>query len=557
MKICWLKEKIFHMTCKVGDFINTKIITFWSPVKRQGCSTNIALYSSYLSHVMNETDKAVIFSLNEGIDVTNYITSNPIRNGMNDLIFLSEMNNINSKEDVLVYTHKISENLDILGTGKNKTEIDKKYNKIIELLKLAYDFIIIDASTDNDFTTQEILKVSDLIAVCMTQDKFVYKQLYLNLFSNKKMICISSLHNDKSEFNLSKIQMLIPIKVYHLSQNDKINQAIYVQNIYDFIDNEFKRKSNIISELHEIYKEIDRLIDIENLNISYDINKYKINSKQQNTTQDNQYTETKVIKEYKFIKAKNNIAIINLTEGAGSTFITLNIAYMLKSKNIDVAVVEMPHKEMKADIYNIISDSDNDYISLAEQIASNVSDVNKKDTFMKNNIKFYINNKKISNWDADNNMGFINYISKESTINIYDIGSQEIDENISFIFNIIDVVIVIVDPIPYKLLQAEDKINSIKKLGERNINIVYALNKHIKDLNKKDIERYLDIRFSSVIPFIKPETLYASYYSNQTVYSIEKDEIFKDSLSKILNQANVLEFESQKSNKKFRLFKRR
>jgi len=506
---------------------------------------------------MNETEKAVIFSLNDSTDVTDYITSNPIRNGMNDLLFLSEMNNINSKEDVLVYTHKISENLDVLGTGKNKTEIDKKYNKIIELLKLAYDFIIIDASTDNDITTLEILKISDLIVICMSQDKFVYEQLDLNLVKNKKMICISSLHNDKSEFNLSKIQMIIPIKVYPLSQNDKINQAIYVQNIYDFIDNEFKRKSNVISELYEIYKEIDRLINIDNLNISYDINKYKINSKQQITTRDNQYPETKVIKEYKFIKAKNNIAIINLSEGAGSTFITLNIAYMLKSKNINVAVVEVPHKNMKADIYNIISDSDNDYISLAELIASNVSDVNKKNTFMKNNIKFYINNKKISNWDADNNMGFINYISKESTINIYDIGSQEIDENMSFILNIIDVVIVIVDPIPYKLLQAEERINSIKKLGERNINIVYALNKYIKDLNKKDIERYFDIKFSSVIPFIKPETLYASYYSSQTVYSIEKDEIFKDSLSKILNHANVLEYESQKGSKKFRLFNRR
>jgi len=505
--------------------------------------------------MMNETEKVVIFSLNDSTDVTDYITSNPIRNGMNDLLFLSEMNNINSKEDVLVYTHKISENLDILGTGKNKTEIDKKYNKIIELLKLAYDFIIIDASTDND--SQEILKMSDLIAICMPQDKFVYEQLDLTLVKNKKMICISSLYNDKSDFNLSKIQMIIPIKVYPLSQNDKINQAIYVQNIYDFIDNEFKRKSKVISELYEIYKEIDRLINIDNLNISYDINKYKINSKQQITTQDNQYPETKVIKEYKFIKAKNNIAIINLSKGAGSTFITLNIAYMLKSKNIDVAVVEVPHKEMKADIYNIISDSDNDYISLAELIASNVSDVNKKNTFVKNNIKFYVNNKKISNWDANNNMEFINYISKESTINIYDIGSQEIDENISFILNIIDVVIVIVDPIPYKLLQAEERIYPIKKLGERNINIVYALNKYIKDLNKKDIERYLDIKFSSVIPFIKPETLYASYYSNQTVYNIEKDEIFKDSLSKILNQANVLEFESQKSSKKFKLFNRR
>lgn len=83
-------------------FINTKVITFWSPVKRQGCSTNTALYASYLSKVMNETEKSVIFSVNTDIDATDYITTNQIRNGVDDLIFLSDTNNLNTKEDGLV-----------------------------------------------------------------------------------------------------------------------------------------------------------------------------------------------------------------------------------------------------------------------------------------------------------------------------------------------------------------------------------------------------------------------------------------------------------------------
>lgn len=544
------------MICKVGDFINTKIITFWSPVKRQGCSTNTALYSSYLSHVMNETEKAVILSLNDGIDSTDYITINPIKNGMNDLLFLSEMNNINSKEDILVYTHKISENLDVLGTGKNKNEIDKKYERIIELLKKAYDFIIVDTCTDYDLTSRKILENSDLIVLCLPQDKFVYEQLDLSKFNNKRIICISSLHNSKSEFNIEKIQMLLPLKTYPLSQSDKINQSVYKQNIFDYIDNEFRKKSVLISELYEIHKEIDRLINIEQLNISFDINQFKNTDSQQINDSNNQFAETKVIKEYKFIKAKNNIAVINLSEGAGSTFMTLNIAYMLKSKNIDVAVIEIPHKDMKADILNIISEYDGEYISPAEKITLNNTDNIKKEVYIKNDIKFYINNRKINNWSIENNIEYINLISKESTINLYDIGSQEFDDNLNFIFNIIDVVIVVIDPIPYKLLQAEERRNSIKKIEERNINFVYVLNKYIKDLNKRDIERFLNIEISSLIPFIKPETLYTSYYSNQTVYNTEKDEAFKESLTKILNKANVLMYENQNS-KKFRLFGRR
>lgn len=272
---------------------------------------------------MNETEKAVILSLNDGTDATDYITINPIKNGMNDLLFLSEMNNINSKEDILVYTHKISENLDVLGTGKNKVEIDKKYEKIIELLKKAYDFIIIDACTDYDLISKKLLENSDLIVLCLPQDKFVYEQLELSRFNNKKIICISSLHNSKSEFNIEKIQMLLPLKTYPLSQNDKISQAVYKQNIFDYIDNEFRKKSILISELYEIHKEIDRLLNIEQLNISFDINQFKNTVSQQINDCDNQFVETKVIKEYKFIKAKSNIAVINISEGAGWSYVKI------------------------------------------------------------------------------------------------------------------------------------------------------------------------------------------------------------------------------------------
>lgn len=534
-------------------FINTKVITFWSPVKRQGCSTNTALYSSYLSKAMNETEKAVMFSINEDIDATDYITSNQIRNGIDDLIFLSDTNNISTKEDILVYTHKLSENLDILGTGKTQINIVKHYKKIVDLLSLAYNYIIIDAVTSSDLISEKVVKMSDLIAICLPQDKFVYEKLDLSLFENKKIIFVSSIHNSKNEFNLSKMQLLLPGQIYTLSQNDKINQAVYSQNIYNFVDYEFKKKINLITELYEIHKEINRLINLDSLNITYEINKLKTHDKQQN---DNLYIkpEVKVIKEYKFIKAKNNIAIINLSQGAGSSFVALNIAYLLNDRGIDISLIEIPHKEMKADIYNIINNTDDEYISLSEKISNNEVDFYSKSTFLKDNIKFYINNKKISNWTMDNNMEYINVISKESTINIYDIGSQEIDENINFIFNIIDVVIVIIDPLPYKLLQAEERIKTIKKLEERNINVAYALNKYIKDLNRRDIEKYYNIKITSDIPFVTPETIYSANYSNQTVYQFEKDEIFQDSLSKILDQANILEHVIQKNDKKFRLF---
>lgn len=530
--------------------MESKIITFWAPVKRQGgCSTCVALYTSYLSHVMSETEKAVIFSLNSTADAADYITPNPVRNGLDDILFLSEMNNISSREDILAYTHKISENLDVLGTGGNKELIERKCNKIIEILSSAYDYMIIDSVTDNNTMIKKIINQSDLIVVCIPQDRYVYERLDMSIFENKKVIFLSAMHNSKSEISISRIQAMFPVNVFPVSRDDKINQAVYKQCLYSFIDSELKRKSVIITELEELHKEIRRLIDIENLNITYEIKKVKEASAVESIHE----PETKVIKEYKFIRAKNNIAVINLSQSAGATFTSLNLAYMLKNKKIDVSVIEIPHNEMKADILNILNDNDEDYFPIAEIISFNME--HKKEAFIKNGIKFYINNKKISNWSNENSMEYITTINKESTINIYDIGSRPLDESISFLFNIIDVAVIVIDPMPYKLLQSEERIKSIKALEEKSVNVIYVLNKYIKDLNKRDIEKYLQVKISSCIPFICPETLYAAYYSNQTAYQFEKSESFHDSLSKILDSANILEYEGKKEKREFKIFK--
>nr|WP_312579553.1 hypothetical protein [Sedimentibacter sp.] len=523
-------------------YINTKVITFWSPVKRQGCSTNTTLYASYLSKVINETEKAVIFSINTDIDATDYITSNQIRNGVDDLIFLNDTNNINTKEDVLVYTHKLSENLDILGTGKNQNNIQKHYKKIIDLLSLAYDYILIDAVTGNDLISKNVMNLSDLIVVCLPQDRFVYEKLDLSSFENKKIIFLSSMHNEKNELNLNKIEAMVPVQVYKISRDDKINQEVYKQEVFDYITNEIKRKSPIINELGELHSEIYRLINIDKLNITYEIKK---NFKAKNTSDSIPEPEIKVIKEYKFIKAKNNIAVINLSHGAGSTFITLNLAYMLKDKKVDASVIEVPHKNIKTDILNIICE---DYESFEGE------------SIIKNGIKFFINNKNNANWNQDKIIEHISLISRESNVNIYDVGSlklEGLEGNVSFLFNIIDVAIIIIDPMPFKLLQAEERIKAIKSLEDKNINVIYVINKHIKDLNKKDIEKFLNVSVSSCVPFISPETLYAAYYSNHVVYRLEKSELFHNSLQNILSAANVIEYEKKQDKKvsKFNLFK--
>lgn len=522
--------------------MKTKIITFWSPVKRQGgCSTNVALYASYLSNVMDETEKAVIYSLNENADVADYLTSSTIRNGGKDLLLLSETNNVNYKEDILAYTHKLSENLDILGTGKERDLIAKRIIKMTEILTIAYDYILIDSVTDDNPASHRLIEISDLIVVCVPQDKFVYEELDMTIFENKKVIFLSSVHSEKNELSINKIQAMVPVQVYKISREDKVNQAVYEQEVFGYISNEIKRKSTIINELSELHNEIFRLINLDRLNITYEIkNNY---DKKNNEISPRVITEPeiKIIKEYKFIKAKNNIAVINLSQGAGSTFMSLNLAYILKDKKVDASLIEIPSDNMKADISNIICE---DFESSSK-------------TIIKNGIRFYVNNsEKMRDWSQKDIIEYISSISKENNMNIYDIGSQVLNENIHFLFNVIDVAIIVIDPMPYQLLQAEERIKAIKNLEEKNLNVIYIINKYIKDLSKKDIEKYLQVKISSCIPFINPEILYAAYYSNQTVYQFEKSELFLSSLQKILFDANILEeYETKNDNKKFRLFR--
>jgi Flp pilus assembly CpaE family ATPase len=532
--------------------MKTKIITFWSPVKRQGgCSTNVALYASYLSSVMEDTEKAVIYSLNKNADAADYLTSYNIRNGGKELMLLSETNNVNCKEDVLAYTHKLSDNFDILGTGKEGDIIEGRIIQMTEILAIAYDYIIIDSVTDRSPVLNKIIEISDLIVVCIPQDKFVYEEFNMNILENKKVIFLSAMHIEKNELSLSKIQSIVPVQVYKISRNDKVNQAVYEQEVFNYICNEFNKKSTIINELKELHNEIHRIINLEKLNITYEIKKAEQKDNAAATV-----PEIKVIKEYKFIKAKNNIAVINLSEGAGSTFITLNLAYMLREKKVDVSVVEIPHKKMKTDILNIISKNDEDYnyISVSESISS--GSVLRREAFFNHGIKFFINNKKISSWSVENNIDYISLISKESNINIYDIGSQVLESS-NILLSILDVLIVIIEPMPYKLLQVEEKMKYIKSLEEKGVTIIYVINKYIKDLNKRDIEKYLQVKISSCIPFISPETIYAAYYSGQIVFQLEKSEIFRDSLQKILSAANILDYQNKKENRRFKIFNRR
>lgn len=516
-----------------------KVITFWSPVSRQGaCSTNAALFFSYLPTKMLEVEKAVLFSLNSGVDAVSYVTDNLIRQGITDLIYLKETNNLRTKEDILAYTHKLDNSLDIMGTGKDEKMIRENYKEIVEILSVAYDWIIIDCMTCSTEYVNELLNQSDVLVVCLPQDRFACETFSQNIsiLGEAKVILVCSNYNEKSSFTLEMMEILFPYKIYKINNNIKIAQVIDSQSISQLFSG--KKARSVSYDVDEVYKESIRLMNISSMDIDYSL----VRKKRTNASiiEDSKQDNVKVVKEYSFIRTKNNVMIVNASKSAGSTFITLNLSYYLKNRHSNVSVIEIPDvlNNYNDIFYELFSTDSDQYISVAQNIVNNELTGN---PLCKNGINFYINNTIINKWELDDNIKFINYIGRSSAINLYDIGSRNLnDEIFKFMLNLTDTIITVIDPVPYKILQAEKRIQQIKNVQNKNLSVVYILNKHVKDINTRDIEKYFDIKISSTVPFIGAETVYAAAYGETVVYGIKKDDVFKNSLTDIVANAGII-----------------
>ncbi len=521
--------------------MKSKIISFWSPVSRSGCSTNAALYISYLSKVMNEMEKAVLFSLNTDVDSTDYITDSIIKEGLKKLKLLYENGEVNSKEDIYVYTHKIAENIDVLGTEKNTEEITSENLKLmLDILSKAYDYIILDISSGINYL--DAIDCSTVLVACIPQDKYIaenYSDGYL-IYTDKKNIILLSDYDNKKAVKKSDIEVILQRETYTISHDVKINKACDERDVYSYVRN---KKSNN-AELDRVYKEIERLINNDNLNVNYTL---KSNSRQRVNKvvkKDGDIEETtKIVKEYKFIKARSNIGVINLSKGAGATFLTLNLACFLKEKKLNVAVAEIPFsKKAKQDIYNII----------------NYDDFEEELPFVVDGIKYYINTHRLHNYSDMNIENQINAINREkNSINLYDLGYVDFhDNNINYLLNLLDCCIIVIEPLPFKLLQSNSNyemlINELKASG---VEVIHVVNKFIDDLNKKDIENYFDCKVISCIPFLRPETIYTAHYSYKAAYKIEKNQILKDSFERIIDIANIAVNLEEKRKGIFNIFK--
>ena len=80
--------------------------------------------------------------------------------------------------------------------------------------------------------------------------------------------------------------------------------------------------------------------------------------------------------------------------------------------------------------------------------------------------------------------------------------------------------IVVIDPLPSKLLSSYKLLSWVKKLEEKGLPVAYIVNKYNKGIQKRDFFDFIKLRPDHFIPFFPPEEFYICEYNCQFLYKI-------------------------------------
>lgn len=224
------------------------------------------------------------------------------------------------------------------------------------------------------------------------------------------------------------------------------------------------------------------------------------------------------------------ILVLNLTERAGSTFFSLNLAKAFASNNILTSIVEPPFK--KPYIFdsvglekrlNITDENKNTFYSYAHEIFNNKKIESNKET-INDGIVWIVPDPRlpiINEWDYLKMMKLL-YVSKKASINIIDCGHNFKNNCVQEILSEADMILVLIDPLPADIMQNNEILEELIKLKTNGFPVEFILNKWNKGVNKKEILNFLNIEPLMYIPFITPEFIYKATYNCKIPYEYEE-----------------------------------
>lgn len=314
-------------------------------------------------------------------------------------------------------------------------------------------------------------------------------QVIHKLKTKNKRIILILVDNNKEEYNICVKYQVV----------DVLSQPVTPENVLDKI------------KIPGSFTNIEYMLNKLGEEKIYKYKKQKDNNKE-------------IIKDNKannIVVCETNICILDLSQGAGATFLTLNLAKKLSSY-IKVTVIEKPLKTPKI-YYTIgIENKVDKFIDYSNFIDKNLSLPNNQ-MYTEDDIKYLISNpynKLINEWDEQKMLKLIQ--QTKTPLKLIDIGT-EIDNYFHNMFEHIDCIIVVIDPYIPNILANMKKLKEIKNLEKiKKVNVKYVINKFNSGIDKTELLNNMDIDPIAFIPFIESQLLYRATNESKIPYNYKK-----------------------------------
>ncbi len=267
------------------------------------------------------------------------------------------------------------------------------------------------------------------------------------------------------------------------------------------------------------------------------------------------------IDEIKLIPVNSkNIGVVNLSQGAGATFFTMNFSKAM-SEFMKVSVIELPTMQPYMYYYlglnALCGENLIDFTSYAHIINENKSPQGNYYVHAKNSNIYWIitdaTRYQIDNWDATKMMRLL-YMPKSSSLNIVDLGDKLFEP---YIINIIEqfyMILVVIDPMIPNVLNSFEYFEKIKSLQEeKGIHIEYIVNKYSNGIDNNDLLSFLNVKPIAYIPYINSKYIYKAVYEAELPCNISdvKNELYPafNKLLKIIVPKEIYEQKTYKNKK--------
>lgn len=259
-----------------------------------------------------------------------------------------------------------------------------------------------------------------------------------------------------------------------------------------------------------------------------------------------------------------NIGVVNLSQGAGASFFTMNFAKAI-SEFMKVSVIELPILKPYMYFYlglnALCGEGLVDFTSYAHAINENQPLKSNYYVHSKNSGIYWIISDaakyQIDDWDSTKMMRLL-YMPKPSSLNIVDLGDRLFDSGIINIIEQFYMIFVIIDPMIPNVLNSFEYLEKIKSLQrDKGIHIEYIVNKYSKGVDDNDLLNFLDIKPIAYVPYINSKNIYKAVYDADIPYNISevKDELYP-AFNKLLKIIVPKEIYEQKSYKNKKLMKK-